>query len=351
MPSSWWRWVALFFLCTACASQSRRSPGAHWERIESPESVGYSRERFETVRTLVRGLNTTGLMVIVGGRVLMEEGNTSELSYLASARKSVLAMLFGNEVRKGTVRLNQTLGEWGIDDIQGLTSEEKQATVADLLTSRSGVYLPASNPGDSSADAPERGSKTHGTYFLYNNWDFNALGTLFERASKHDIYDALEHDLAQPLQLEDFKRDAQKKSGDDKKSTHLAYHMWLSTRDMARLGLLMLREGEWNGRQVIPREWVRQSTRAIVRRDALNPPAMRGKLGYGYLWWVWDDDASRAGGPLQGAYTAIGAFGQFITVIPKLDMVIAHKTKPGDGRAVTIPQYLTLVDALLSAAL
>jgi CubicO group peptidase (beta-lactamase class C family) len=64
------------------------------------------------------------------------------------------------------------------------------------------------------------------------------------------------------------------------------------------------------------------------------------------LWWIWDGAANA--GPYRGAYTGIGAVGQFITVLPALDMVIAHKTRQGDA-SVSREQYLALVDALIAA--
>jgi len=51
-----------------------------------------------------------------------------------------------------------------------------------------------------------------------------------------------------------------------------------------------------------------------------------GPYGYGYLWWVWD--GPQATGAFEGAYDAQGAFGQYIIVMPKLDLVVAHKTRP-----------------------
>jgi hypothetical protein len=74
-------------------------------------------------------------------------------------------------------------------------------------------------------------------------------------------------------------------------------------------------------------------------------------MAYGRLWWLFDDPQTRAGGPLQGGYAALGAYGQCIVVIPKLDMVIAHKvaqdTGPGAGRTMAICRQL--VDAVLDA--
>ena len=323
-------------------------PDSGWTRIAVPESAGFSRARLDSAAAYLATITTTGAMVVVSGRVLLEYGNTSELSYLASARKSVLAMLYGNYVANGKIKLEKTLAQLGIDDLGGLTAQEKEATIADLLAARSGVYHPASNPGDNLADAPPRGSQPHGTYYLYSNWDFNALGDIFEQETGRKIYDALESDLARPIAMQDFDRAAQQRSGDTTRSTHLAYHMWLSTRDMARLGLLMLRMGDWKGRQVIPADWIRRITTPVTRWDQMNPQSLRGgPFGYGFLWWIFD--GPKAVGPLAGGYTAMGAVGQFITVLPALDLVIAHKTRPGDGRNVNSSQYFEFLSRVVAA--
>jgi CubicO group peptidase (beta-lactamase class C family) len=155
-------------------------PGTDWEAIPDPQSVGWAQADLDSVRTRLGQLSTTGFMAIVGGRVLMQYGDVEVVSYLASVRKSILAMLYGNYVASGKVRLDKTLAAMGIDDIGGLTDDEKQATILDLLTARSGVYHEASNSGDDLASAPPRGSQKHGTYQLYSNWDFNAAGDAFE---------------------------------------------------------------------------------------------------------------------------------------------------------------------------
>jgi hypothetical protein len=80
----------------------------------------------------------------------------------------------------------------------------------------------------------------------------------------------------------------------------------------------------------------------------MNPASHRkGPFGYGYLWWVWD--GPWATGPYAGAYTGLGAVGQHITVLPALDLVVAHKTRPGERRSVTHPQYLELLDLIVKA--
>ena len=321
-------------------------PGAEWEKIADPASVGWSPAALEAARAELSKLSTTGFMAIVDGRVLMEYGDVTVVSYLASVRKSVLSMLFGNYVASGKVRLNKTLAEIGIDEVDPLTPDEKKATILNLITARSGIYHPASNAGDDLASAPPHGSQPPGSYYLYSNWDFNALGTIFEKETGRDIYDALESDLARPIGMRDFDRASHRRSGDAKASMHLAYHMNFSTRDMARIGYLMLREGNWNGTQVVPAAWVRESTRAFTPVTEMNPtPRRKGPFGYGYLWWVWD--GPQATGPYRGAYTGLGAVGQQITILPALNLVVVHKTQPGGGRSVSHQQYLQVLDTLV----
>ena len=331
----------------AAASPSTIYPGAAWDSIARPEGVGWSRAGLDSVRARLATMPSKGFVAVVGGRVLMSYGDLQALSYLASVRKSILSMMFGNYVANGTIRLDKTLAELGIDDIGGLLPGEKQATIRDLLSARSGIYHAASNAGDDLASAPPRGSQPHGTYMLYNNWDFNAIGAIFEQETGRNIYDVLETDLARPIGMQDWDRSAQRKSGDTTQSRFLAYHMYLSTRDMARVGYLMLREGNWAGKQVVPRDWVRQSTSPITPVGEMNPPRRRtGPWGYGYLWWVWDGPQET--GVYEGAFTGLGAVGQHITVLPALDLVVAHKTSPGNG-SVSHGQYLEVLDLLLDA--
>ncbi len=322
-------------------------PSDSWERIAIPEKAGYSNAKLEDLLSYVKGLETTGLMVVVSGRVLFEYGDVEQISYLASVRKSILAMLYGNYVQEGTIRLDKTLAELGMSD-HGLTPEEQQATVEHLISARSGIYHPASNPGDNSADAPARGSQKSGAYFLYNNWDFNAAGGAFEKQTGRNLYDALQTDLAQPLGMRDFHRSRHRKTGDLRRSRYPAYHMHLSTRDMARVGYLMLRQGNWSGRQLIPRQWARKIVSLITPLKKMNPESVRkGNFGYGYMWWVWD--GPQAKGAFQGAYSARGAYGQYITVLPALDLVVAHKTAVPPRRFVAWDAYQGILDRIAAA--
>jgi CubicO group peptidase (beta-lactamase class C family) len=326
-------------------------PGKTWQYVERGDlpAFGWSPELLQKTTTFIRdSSHTTGLVVVDRGRVVYQYGDVQELSYVASVRKSILSMLYGYWVENGTIKLDRTLEELNIDDIGGLLPIEKKATVRDVITARSGVYHPASYSGDDLAEAPPRGSQKPGSYMLYSNWDFNVAGAIFEQLTRRDIYDELQAQLAIPLQFEDWDRTAQHKEGDLTVSKYSAYPIWISTRDMARIGYLMLREGNWNGRQAISRDWARRIVGVVTPVQEMNPVRRRdGYFGYGYMWWVWD--GPRAAGPFKGAYSAVGAVGQWITVFPSLNLVVAHKTHNIYGRSTSTTSWQRIIELLLEA--
>lgn len=311
-------------------SDSAVFPLESWETIPASQLSGECTKELNAARTYLQSLDTTAFMAVKDGRVLFSYGPIEKTSILFSARKSILSIMYGKYVADGTINLNKTLADLGIDDLGGLLPVERQARLRDLLTARSGVYHAAANSGDDLSFAPPRGSQTPGNYFLYNNWDFNAAGTAFELLTRRNIYKVFNEDIAAPLQLEDFNLQKHKRTGDSTKSRHLAYPFFLSTRDMARIGYLMLQNGNWRGQQLIPTDWVTTITKRITPSSQMHPPhvAKRG-LGYGYMWWVLEDPPTS---PLSGGYMAWGVHGQYILVIPKQHMVIAHKRQvPVDG--------------------
>ena len=304
--------------------------------MTKPSKYGYSNAKIKQLyRYVADSMNTTSMMIIVGGKCIFKYGEIDHVSYIASCRKSVLAMLYGKYVENGVIDLDKRLGDIGITDHGGLLPIEQRATVRHLIQARSGIYRPAANAGsamDNPKKIPARGSKEPGTHYLYNNWDFNAAGTIFEKLTKKSIYDALEEDMVKPMGFQDWDRSRHKRTGNRRKSMHLAYHIHISTRDMARIGYLMLRNGRWEDKQLISESWCKEMTTPWTSREEMNRGKKRkGLFGYGYMWWIYDTDIPE----LKGAYTASGYGGQYITVIPELDMVIAHKTDFSNGRPKT----------------
>jgi len=145
--------------------------------------------------------------------------------------------------------------------------------------------------------------------------------------------------------MQDWDRSLQTKSGDYEVSKFPAYHMWFSTRDMARIGLLMLRNGKWKDKQLISKKWVNEITkqRTSYAEAQKNVPVLKKDgldLGYGYMWWLIENSYNPK---LKNAFSAQGAFGQNITIYPEIDVVLAFKTKTEYRRGNSIQTQMKIV--------
>src|SRR5437762_3050363 len=107
--------IALCLSAATARGSGRQAiyPGAEWQLA----AHGLSPKVQHRVDEFVRALDTTGLMVIQHGRVVYQYGDLQTLSYSASTRKSILAMLYGPYVQNGTIRLDRTLKDLGMTDI------------------------------------------------------------------------------------------------------------------------------------------------------------------------------------------------------------------------------------------
>lgn len=319
-------------------------PQQAWAKAARPEDLGWSSGGLAAARAFSERIGTTALMLVKGGVVVAAWGEVASKSNIYSGRKSLLSALIGIAVAEGRIDLSDSLEDLGIDeDEPGLTPAEKQATVADLIASRSGIYLPAlyESPRVSAAK-PERGSHAPGTRWLYNNWDFNALGTVYERQTGSGIFAAFASRIAAPLGMQDFSAgDGEYVTGAP--SRHPAYPFHMTARDLARFALLYLRRGRWEQRQVVPEDWVAAST---ARHSDVGTDK-----GYGYMWW------SGVGAGLlpnvtiaEESFYASGLGGQYAFVFPHLDLVLVHLVdKARGGRLPSSAQVGRLLWQILSA--
>ncbi len=332
------------FLITPCIAQE--FPGADWTFVESPQDLGWNPEKLEEYKSyIIDSTKVTGLVIVHDGKIVFSYGDLQENSYIASCRKSVLSMLYGRYVLDGEIGLDKTIGELGIDDVDGILPIEKKATIKDIISARSGVYHKEGYPGGMQQYAPERGSVEPGSYWLYSNWDFNVAGYIFEQETGKNIYDEVESQLAIPLEMQDWDRSLQNKQGVTLISKYLAYPMWFSTRDMARLGLLMLNRGKWKNEQIIDANWVDEMLKQRTTTEELNAnvPVFHdtgANYGYGYMWWLWQNENEPK---LKGAYSAKGAMGQNISVFPAINTVLAFKTKAAYQRRNSTQVRIDLV--------
>jgi CubicO group peptidase (beta-lactamase class C family) len=300
-------------------------PGKSWQNVSSLERAGWSKERLAAARAYADSdsIHTSAVMIVQGGRVVDQWGDFDKKIDCYSIRKSLLSALYGIYSAEGVIDVNQTLEQLGIDDSPDpLTKEEKQARIVDLLRARSGVYHPVDfETASMQKSRPARGSHAPGSFWYYNNWDFNVLGTIFEKKTGLKIGDAFYQRIAKPIGMEDFQPSDVFYFGGPL-SIHPAYHFEITARDMARFGLLYLRHGRWSGKQIVPEAWIEKSSHAseMVKSDG----ADHG--GYEYLWWVDYGGVHFPEVSLPGIYSARGNGAHYIFIIPTLDMVIVHRT-------------------------
>ncbi len=297
-------------------------PGEVWDRT-TPEQAGWSPDAMAVARSYSHSVGSTSVVVVQHGRIVDSWGAIDRRLELHSVRKSLLSALIGIAVSQGRIDLDATLASLGIDDVPpALTDAEKQATVRQLLQARSGVYHPAlyETLGEK-RQRPARGSHVPGSFWYYNNWDFNVLGTIYERAAGHSIFESLQQLIAEPTGMQDYRpSDGRYVRGAD--SMHPAYPLRMSARDLARFGLLYLRHGRWRDTALVPSTWVTESTSAWSETHVHS--------GYGYLWWTGFADRRVAIMDLSpGGFWADGHNGQYVVVDPVNDLVVVHQTETG----------------------
>ena len=325
--------VMLNLSCTA-----RQTSGDGWLQYSSPTEAGFSTDGLTEAKAYFDNLDSETLMLVHKGKVVFAWGDPTKRYRQVSIRKSYLSALFGKEIDAGTVSLDATLADLGIDDIHNLTDAEKQAKVIDLMATRSGIYLPSAYmPRGMVKNLPERGSAKPGERWFYNNWDFNTLGTVYRNASGRKIGEAFSEDFAKPLGMEDFRLFDTYSRVEERRSSHPAYLFKMSARDMARFGQLYLNGGTWNGKRLVSKSWIETSWKRHVPEL---PERWTQRGSYGLLWWISKD---------QRYYYASGANGQRIAIFPDQDMVLVHVVDNYQNNDVAQPDFDRLVDLILAA--
>ena len=324
--------ICLFNSC----SEESASPVIDDNQLENvtPESVGYSSQLLNNVEQYAGQSGYAAVMALYDGKVFFSWGNITKNYLCHSIRKPFLSALYGIYISQGEINLDATLEELGIDDIPpSLTIEEKQASIRDLLKSRSGVYhKAAAETREMKEQRPKRGSHPHGTFFYYNNWDFNVLGTIFEQQTGTKIFEEFNKQIAAPIGMEDFSVDNCFYQYEDSLSMHPAYSFRMSARDMARFGVLYQKNGVWKNKRIIPSDWISESTTTFSILDSVSG------TGYGYMWYIIPEGSAIETliGTSGFYHTGIGV--HIVLILPESKLVIVERydtdgvwTDPGDA--------------------
>jgi CubicO group peptidase (beta-lactamase class C family) len=317
-----------------------QNPEAHRQTYKSVEQAGFSPEGLKVAKAFYDSLQSSAFMIVQTGRVVAAWGQVDRRFKVHSIRKSLINSLYGIHIANGTIDTSLTLGQLHITDKDTLSPLEQSANIIHLLKARSGVYHPAAAEMDWVKEyRPKRNSHPPDSFWFYNNWDFNVLGTIFEGLVHVSVFQAFHDEIAIPLQMEDYRVMDGCNFYERDISDHPAYHMKMSARDLARYGQLFLQKGRWNDRQVIPEQWVEAST---------YPHSKHGggtKIGrwYGYLWGVSEYFSK------YKMFFASGVGGQFLAVFPTEDLVLVNRTDTYLNKQVLDRELTRLFDLILAA--
>ena len=326
-----------------------------WKSFQTPEAAGFSSAKLLDVKTYWDDLRprVAATMIIYKGKILVSWGDTQRPYMCHSIRKSYLSALYGIHVKEGHIDLQKTMAELGIDDVPPLTEAEKQAKVIHLLKARSGIYHEAAYEAPSMKESrPPRGSHPPDTFWYYNNWDFNTLGTIFEQETDTRIFEEFKASIADPIGMEDFRLEDCYYHYEWDLSIHPAYPFQMSARDRARFGLLFLQEGRWGDLQIVPKKWIKESTKAYS--DASSGSNDLKGFGYGYMWWTLARNIpafQQAPGlkDMGAGYMASGYKGHLILVLPAQEMVFVQVVDTFQGLSVSEGESFLLLDKILTA--
>lgn len=293
-------------------------PGDDWPRAE-PSAQGLDpvllAELVRLIRQNQRFPDLHSLQIVRKGYLVLEEyfrgWNAERLHTLQSVSKSFTSALIGIAIEQGAIRRvdEKVLGFFpGMEGIRHLDERKRAMALRDLLTMRSGTDYHEHGAGSPhfQLNSLARGwdrfyldrpmERAPGTDFLYDSGGVILMSSLLkQRTGMHADAFADRH-LFTPLGItrSDWFRNAEG-------HPHTGGGLDLRPRDMAKLGLLYLRGGRWGERQVVPADWVEESVRRHVERDA---GATGRNVGYGYLWWILEPDPGGEGE--QDIYAAMG---------------------------------------------
>jgi CubicO group peptidase (beta-lactamase class C family) len=318
-----------------------------------------------SVADFLKETDTAALLILKDGSVVFEDywltGGT-EVTWLSmSVAKSFISALIGIAIADGDIlSIDRPITHY-VPELSG--SAYDGVRIRDILQMSSGARW-NEDYSDPSSDInrfarifalggslnslattlePDRAP---GTFNRYNSTDTQVLGMLLVQATGRPIADYMSEKLWQPLGAQSTAYWLLDSDG-----MEMAFGGLNATaRDYARLGELYRLGGKFNGRQIVPESWVRESVSpdAPHLQPGADNPASDYPLGYGYQWWIPE------GG--QGDFAAIGVYNQFIYVHPGAGMVIVKlsafsnyglDTSPSSYRELeTLDLFQTLAEAL-----
>lgn len=245
--------------------------------------------------------NVHSVLIIKDGKLVFEEyfyeQNKNKLHELRSATKSFVSALTGIAIEQGFIKSkNETVLSYFPEYIfQHNSAAKRSITIENLLTNQTGLDCDVSNPTSEGNETTMNNTDdwikftldlpmidSAGGKGMYCSGNPITLCGIIEKTTKQPLHQFAAQYLFKPLGIENYAWNFKP----DKSSVETFCQVYLTSRDMAKFGLLYLDQGNWNGQQVVSKDWVQQS---LAKHSVVQG------LDYGYLWWTkyFDADGTR----------------------------------------------------------
>lgn len=268
-------------------------------------------------------LKFNSIVVVKNGNKIFEEYkypyNDSSLYNIYSGTKSIMALLIGIAIDKGSIKNEHVPVLHFFPEYSHLNDMWDEVTIEHLLTMTSGIksddesYTNPNAPSmigmmlsDNWVDyiftKTELKSKP-GDIFTYSNLSSHLLAEVLFRATEQTPLSYLEENVLKPLDISEYDWLYPSPEG-----VHLgASELLLRTEDWAKIGHLVLNKGSWNGKSIVSSSWINQISKDHVFSKDIEADS------YGYLWWQNND----------GSFYARGYMSQYLFVFPESETVVA----------------------------
>jgi CubicO group peptidase (beta-lactamase class C family) len=321
--------VLALALLTGCAEapQEQRSPGAAVVDPDPPPTVGLDSAHLERAFATAAELpRLRCLLVARHGEILGERcfrgGGPEAYANVKSVSKSILSAVVGIAIAEGHLGgADQAISPFFPEYLGAGADARADITIEQLLTMQSGLIRTSGNEYGRWVQSPnwvryvltQPMSGTPGVERVYSTGNSHLLSAILTRATGRSTWEYARQKLAEPIgiQLPRWPTDPQGIffGGNE---------MRITPRAMVRIGELYRNGGVYEGRQVVPREWVEASLTPRSRSRAIG-------AGYGYGWFLGEF----RGHPM---FYASGYGGQYIFVVPDLELTVVTTSDPDDAR-------------------
>ncbi|MDR3468633.1 MAG: serine hydrolase [Xanthobacteraceae bacterium] len=326
---------------TEMKASSQPHPFSGGAPVELPKSYDFE-GKTRDLGALISATHTSALFVLKDGKIRFERywlTGGRDVQWLSmSVAKSFVSALVGIAIAEGFIKSIEepidkyvaSLSKSGyagvrIKDVLQMSSGARwNEDYSDPGSEIFGLAMATAPGGSLDAFVPTLVNESKpGTICRYNSAETQVLGMLLIEATGRSLADYMQEKLCEPLGMEFPSYWLV-----DSKGREMAFAgLNMTARDFAKLGQLFLDRGVWNGRQIVPAEWVVASTRFDAPHLAPGKPLVSDHafpLGYGFQWWLPPGD--------RGEFSGIGVYNQYVYVDPSRGVVIVKlSANPGYG--------------------